>query len=248
MHASKLISALCLGLGLQACQVFQPQAPDPATSALATVVPSDAELQAAYQALASAGGTVYVMDAAASKLLLYVYRGGLAAKAGHNHVISAQRFLAYVHLPSKDATRARFDLTLPLNDLVVDDPALRQETGANFAGERSESDITGTRRNMLGPRGLQADQYPAVHLKSVAITGDWPVLVADIAVTLHGVTRQQLVVLHVRHDATELTVTGSLVLRQTDFGIEPFSLFGGVLSVQDAVAIDFALSGQPARF
>jgi hypothetical protein len=40
-----------------------------------------------------------------------------------------------------------------------------------------------------------------------------------------------------------LLVSGSFVLRQTDFGVQPLSLLGGLLSVQDAVVIEFKLAG-----
>jgi hypothetical protein len=223
-------------LWLAACQGSPPRQATTAGSeagAVAGVTPSLDEIREAYRQLAQEGGQVYGVDPARSKLHVYVYRGGLAARLGHNHVLSAPRFDAYVHVPDDNPARARFDLLLPLNALVVDDPQQRAEVGGSFAGERSASDISGTRRNMLGERGLHAEQYPLVHIKSVAIAGDWPVLLADVAIT---------------HGAGKLTVTGSLSLRQTDFGIEPFSLFGGVLSVQDAVAMEFALSAALAKF
>jgi polyisoprenoid-binding protein YceI len=246
MRACNALLTACFALWLCACQA-PPAKPDVSATADASIaaatIPDDETLGAEYRRLAATGGKVYVMDPAASALRIYVYRGGLAARSGHNHVISAPRFLAYAHVPGEEPAQARFDLTLPLHDLVVDDPQLRAKIGGNFAGERSESDISGTRRNMLGPRGLDADQYPVVHLKSVSIAGDWPMLLADVTVTLHGVRQVVPVVLHVEHDATSISASGSLFLRQSDFGIQPFSLFGGVLSVQDVVVMDFLLTG-----
>lgn len=228
---------------LAACQAPAPKPASGTSAGPAQGAPVD--LQAEYRALAASGGTVYAVDPAASTVLIYVFRGGIAAKSGHNHVISAPRFEGYVHVPSDQAADARFDLRVPLNELVVDDPALRASTGGNFAGERSAADIEGTQSNMLGPRGIDAGKFPFVQLKSLAVAGDWPVLVAEVAVTLHGVTRQQTVLLHVQRGDTGMKVTGSMVLRQTDFGITPYSLFGGVLSVQDAVVVDFELTGRP---
>ncbi len=250
MPIRKLFLTACVTLGLAACHapLSKPEAtasPDSVATASVTAepVPTDEALRADYQQRLAAGGQVYVMDPSRSQLLIYVFRGGRAAKAGHNHILSAPRFLAFAHMPNDEPSAARFDLSLPLDELVVDDPRLRAETGGNFAGERSESDISGTRRNMLGERGLQADQYPRIHLKSVAITGDWPILLAQVAVNMRGVTRVLPVLLQVRHSKTEISVTGSMIIRQTDFGIEPYSLFAGLLSVQDVVAMDFSLTG-----
>jgi polyisoprenoid-binding protein YceI len=95
---------------------------------------------------------------------------------------------------------------------------------------------------------LQADQFPLVRLRSLAIEGDWPLLVAQVEVTLHGVSRTQAVPLQVERSAALLKVSGAFTLRQSDFGVTPFSALGGLMKVQDAVAISFNLIAVPATF
>lgn len=228
---------------LAACQAPVPKPPPESTKPAAGPA-QQTDLKAEYRALAGGGGTVYTVDPAASKVLIYVFRGGLAASRGHNHVVRAAQFEGYAHLPSEDVTQARFDLRVPLEHLVVDEPALRAETGGNFAGERTPDEIEGTRRNMLGPRGLDAAQFPVVAMKSVSVSGDWPVVVADVAVSLHGVTREQPVMMKVERSAGALQISGMLALRHSDFGITPYSLFGGLLAVQDVVALEFELDAR----
>ncbi len=222
---------------LVACQTAAPQP-------VAAVPEAAADLRAEYQALVQSG-TVYAVDAAASKVRIYVFRAGAAARLGHNHVLTVSRFEGYVAVPSDQAADARFELRVPLSELVVDDSSARRETGGSFSGERSADDIAGTRKNMLGERGLQADQFPVMRLRSVAIEGDWPVLVAQVELTLHGVTRTHAVMLHVERDAARLKVDGAFTLRQSDFGVTPFSALGGLMKVQDAVAISFSLIAAP---
>ncbi|HKY93084.1 MAG TPA: YceI family protein, partial [Nevskiaceae bacterium] len=184
---------------------------------------------------------------AKSMVRLYVFRAGAAGqKAGHNHVFGVPKFEGKVFVPDGAPTNARFDLRVRLEDLVVDDPAWRAQTGDTFAGARSAEDIAGTLKNMLGPKGLDAAQFPDVRLTSVSVQGDWPILVADVAVTLHGRTRTQPVMLVVRRAPDHVEAAGTMVLRQSDFGVEPFAVLGGLLAVQDAVAIRFALVGAPA--
>lgn len=237
-----LLLLLPLCLSLSACRSPGPVAAQ--TGFPAAVADYDAE----YSALAkSEAGTVYVLDAAASAVRIYVFRGGAAAKAGHNHILAAPKFEGRAFVPRDEAVgKSRFDLRVRLDQLTLDDPAWRAETGGGFAGERSQSDIEGTRRNMLGKKGLQADAFPHVTLKSVSISGDWPVLIAEVAVTLRDVTRTQPVLLRVQREAGRLRASGSLVLKQSDFGIEPFSVLGGLLAVQDGVAISFDLLGAAA--
>lgn len=240
MNPRLLLSALLLPL-LASCQTPVPQAP---ATAIDTSMP---ELRAEYQALAKAG-PVYAVDAAASKVRIYVFRAGAAAKLGHNHVLSAPKFDGYVTVPSAQATDAKFELRVPLSELAVDDSLARREAGDSFSGERSADDIDGTRRNMLDDRGFQADRFPLVRLRSLSIEGDWPILVAQVEITLHGVTRTQPLMLKVQRDAAQLQVDGTLILRQSDFGVTPFSAMGGLMKVQDVVAISFRLVAKPATF
>ena len=240
MNLRTLLPALLLPAILAACQTTAPQ---PAGTDAGAALP---ELRAAYAALA-ARGAVYAVDPSASKVRVYVFRAGAAARLGHNHVLSATHFEGYVSVPTEQAADAGFELRVPLADLGVDDAEARRETGGSFIGERSAGDIAGTRTNMLGDRGLQAGRFPLVRLRSAAIEGDWPVLIAQVEVTLHGVTRTQPVVLLVERSAALLKVSGTLLLRQSDFGVTPFSALGGLMKVQDPVAIAFELSAVPAR-
>jgi polyisoprenoid-binding protein YceI len=220
---------LLLSLALAACQTtaLQPGGTVASTAALP-------ELQSEYRDLAKSGA-VYAVDPAASRVRIYAFRAGAAAKLGHNHVLSAPHFEGYVSLPSEQAADARFELRVPLADLTVDDTATRNDIGGHFAGERSAADIEGTKANMLGARGFQADQFPLVRLRSTSIEGDWPILIAQVEVTLHGVTRAQPVLLKVERSDKQLKASGTLLLRQSDFGVTPFSALGGLMKVQDAV-------------
>lgn len=213
----------------------------------AAVASGPAELRAQYQELARKGA-VYTVDPVASKVLIYVFRAGAAAKLGHNHVLSVPKFEGYLSLPSPQPSDARFDVGVQLADLVIDDPALRAQTGGGFESQRSADDIEGTRRNMLGERGFQSERFPRMQLRSLAIEGDWPVLIAQVEVTLHGVSRTQLVMLQVARGDGQLRISGEMTLRQSDFGMVPFSALGGLMKVQDAVAVSFSLVAKPATF
>ncbi|MEQ1440022.1 YceI family protein [Fontimonas sp. SYSU GA230001] len=232
----KRAAALALLL-LAACQAPAPR-PAPTSEAAAT------DWAGEYDRLRETGTAVYRVDPAASDIRIHVYRGGRAAKLGHNHVLSAPDFAGYAAIDGEDLTSARFELRVRFDALSIDDPALRQDTGGAFAGVRSESDITGTRRNMLGPRVLDADHHPELRIRSLRIEGDWPLPIARVAIDWHGVTREQDVLLQVERNDAQLRARGSLVLRQTDYGITPFTILGGAIAVQDAVAVRFDLQAR----
>ena len=231
-----------LPLLLCACAASTP--PPTATSSARSVSRAET-LSQDYHALAGDHpGRVFALDAGASQVRIYVFRGGAAARAGHDHVISVPKFTGYAYVPDKGYADARFDLEFRLADLDVDPPELRKATGGTFAPILSQDDRDGTRDHLLSTKGFDAAKYPFVEIHSVSVTGDPPEAVARIAVTLHGVTRDQDVPLHVTLADGQLEVHGEFALRQTDFGVTPYSVLGGLLAVKDPVSIRFDLKGR----
>ncbi|NGY04816.1 YceI family protein [Solimonas terrae] len=228
MRTPLLPSLLAATLVLGGCQSSPPLA--------------DAGAPMPFVAAPTSAGIVYLLQPEPSRTTIYVYRAGRAAHFGHNHVLTVPQLEGWVQVPDDQLNAARFSLRFRLDQLQVDDAALRAATGGGFSTPRSADDIAGTQHNML--KSLDADHDPWVVLNSVTVVGEWPVAVADVAVTLHGVTRVQRVVLHLQHTARELGARGSLVVRQSDFGIKPFSILGGALGVDDTLAIDFDLQLQ----
>jgi hypothetical protein len=201
------------------------------------------DLEATYADLAASGGRMYRLDPQASAVRIHAFRAGRAAKLGHNHVLSAPRFTGYFHLPPAGPPGARFDLEFRLDALVLDNPEQRAALGAAFAAPLSPEAIASTREHMLGKDNLQAEQYPTVRIRSLQITGEAPKFAARIEVEMHGRKQQQWVPLNVEGLPDRLVVTGALVLRQTDFGVQPYSVLGGMIAIQDEVIVEFKLVG-----
>lgn len=222
----RLLSGLLALALLGACQAPAPQPQTPAAPAALPVAPP--------------GNHVYTLDPSASDLRIYVFRDGPAARAGHNHVFTAPTLSGHVEIPSDKVADAAFAVGLRLDSLVVDVPSLLADTGGSFIDRpRSETDRAGTLRNLR--KSLDTDTWPLLTLQSRQIRGDWPVLIADVAIQLHGVTRVQPVMMTVLRSDTEIRAQGQLVIHQRDFGITPFAIFGGLLAVQNGVAIRFDL-------
>jgi polyisoprenoid-binding protein YceI len=231
---------------LQSCTLPPPAAAAHVQAASATGQSSFAEIQVAYDNAAKAGGRVLTLDPSASAVRIYAFRAGTAARVGHNHVLSAPRFSGLLYLPPNGAEGTRFDLEFRLDQLEIDNPDYRSKLGPAFASALNEAAIDGTREHMLGEDNMQADRFPFVRIRSLAIVGEAPRFAARVQVELHGQSREMWVPLVVEDLAGEVSGSGSLVLRQTDFGIQPYSVLGGLLAVQDEVVIEFRLVGKPA--
>jgi hypothetical protein len=218
------------------------QAPQAGTAATTATVES-ANLQAIYSELGRAGGRVFTLMPTDSSVRIYAFRAGRAARLGHNHVLSAPQFTGFFYLPSSGAANSRFDLAFRLDQLEIDNPAYRSALGPAFSSVPSPDDIVNTREHLLGADDLQADRFPFVRIRSLQISGEAPKFAAKARVEMHGQEREMWIPLDVAGLPDRLSVTGSLVLRQTDFGVQPYSLLGGLLSVQDEVVLDFKLTG-----
>lgn len=190
--------------------------------------------------LVTAGATHYVIRPELSDLRFLVYRAGPLASFGHNHVVRAHGIHGDVYL-NRDFARSGFVFTLPVADFSVDAPADRAVEGADFAPQPSAAAVAGTLKNMLGPGALDAAHYPEIQVRSMALTGpEWGPEVT-VRIRLHGVERQLTVPIALVQCGNQLTAIGSFELRQSDFGIAPFSILGGGLQVADTVKVRFRI-------
>lgn len=201
-------------------------------------------LAAQYAQLGAVGGRVMRLQPDASQIRIYVFRGGRASNLGHNHVVSVPAFEGFFYLPEQGVNGSRFDLEFRLDQLVFDVPSHRAALGPAFAAVLSDAAIAATREHMLGADNMQADRYPLVRIRSLEITGEAPKFAARIAVELHGQTREMLVPLTVTGLPRRVNASGALVLRQSDFGVRPYSVMNGLLAVQDDVVLEFNLLGE----
>lgn len=187
---------------------------------------------------------MYVLDPDRSSVRIFVYRGGPLAEMGHNHVVAVREFRGAVFLPGEIGD-ARFDLVFPLDGLAVDRAEDLAGVAGAFDSAQDEDAIRGTRANMLDSEVLDAGRYPRARLHSTSIEGDLPVVTLNLRVRLHGQTNEYTVPVWIeRADDERLVAEGQFRLRQSRFGIEPFSAGGGALQVRDALSIRFRLVGE----
>lgn len=224
-----LLGAALAAAGLAGCA--GPQRPRPSSAA-----PPPA-LTATYAAAATAGREVYRLDAAASQVLILVDKAGPLARFGHRHVIEAGGLRGFA-LRTADGGRA--DLEFPATGLEVDPPALRESLGPRYAEPLDADARTGTRQNMLGASVLDAARFPWITLAVTAASGDNPVPLA-VRITLHGVTRKLKTRGLVVHHDRDLFADGSFAVKQSEFGIKPYSIALGALRVKDLLEIRYRL-------
>ncbi len=189
--------------------------------------------EAYYREAAAQGRPVFRVDSRESLVVIEVRRSGSLARLGHDHVIASREVVGYV-APHE----GRADLYVALARLAVDEPALRAEAG--FDTQPSESDIEGTRANML-ERVLEAEKFPFALIGIAGAHAKEEKATIAVAITLHGRTRTLRVPAEIEADAEKMSVTGRLSFDQTDFGITPYALLGGAIAVKNGVELRFRI-------
>ena len=145
-------------------------------------------------------------------------RGGAAAKAGHDlllHVTAWEGTLAI----GEDGAPAAAELT-------ADATSLRVQRGTG--GMKALDD--GDKANIHQTIDDEVLKRRNIAFRSTAVDGGW----ADGELTLGDRTRPLSVALAVADDGT---VTGTATVKQSDWGMKPYSALFGTLKVLDEVEI-----------
>ena len=180
---------------------------------------------------------VYDVDSDASRADILVFKGGKLARFGHDHVISTTTINGSVTVASSfsDSTA---ELTVPLDTLEVDREELKKKYGIDSRLSRSAK--MGTRENMLD-KVLQATDWPQVSISISVIETNPENPVLNISFNMHGVKQEFKLPASLQMSDDQLHVQGAFGLKQTDYGIKPFSRMGGALRVEDGLKIHFDL-------
>lgn len=239
MKRGKVIGAVVLvaAIGLIVVGLLRGPANDEAT------LPADEEgagvlAQAGNDA--PAGARIFDVDAARSEVYWRIYRSGPAARFGHNHVISAGELEGTIAL-GDDPTEARWTLSIPVADLIVDDPELRARYGEDFESVPSDEDKAGTKENMLTEDVLNGEVYPVITLSGGGMSGTPDDAELPVVIEMLGRTIMQTFPAAIEIGEDTVVVSGEHQLMHEDLGMEPFSILGGMMAVGDEIDFTYRI-------
>jgi polyisoprenoid-binding protein YceI len=219
-------------LGLPGCQTSPPREPMPAPAPPPVERPG-----------VPVGAHEYKVIAEESLLQILVYRGGAMARLGHNHVIASHHLEGEVQL-TQDLVDTRFEIRVPVNELTVDEPAMREMAGADFPPGVPQSARDGTRKNLLSEALLDGANYPVIRLRGVqALVGADPLNV-DVEISIKDHVRRVRVPVQLERQDGVLHARGEFPLKQSDLGLKPFSVAMGTLVVLDDMKIRFDITAK----
>ena len=159
------------------------------------------------------------VDVEHSTLTIRVFKSGLFSGFAHDHVVAAP-----LSSGALDPTALSVEVHFNAQQLRVLDP------------DASASDRAKVQATMLGDKVLNTTRFPEISFisRSIKLSGEYAYTVEG-DLTLHGVHHPLTIPVSLRNSH----YTGSVKLKQTDFGITPISLFGGNVKVKDVIEISF---------
>jgi hypothetical protein len=160
------------------------------------------------------------------RITLRTFRDGLAAQAGHDLTIEAVRWSGDLAV-AKDGSPSGLDVTVDLGALVVKDGS----GGIKPLTDRDKREIGVSARKVLGADRNPEAIFTATSFEPGSDGG------GTIAGTLRLAGQSRPLRLQVASDRPG-HYTATTTVRQTDFGIKPYSAFLGSLKVADAVQVE----------
>jgi polyisoprenoid-binding protein YceI len=230
---SRIVVVCTLLLGLVACQTSPPTPPAPPAAqqpgmGTFAIPPGARELKVSPED---------------SLLQILVYRGGSMARLGHNHVVASHQLSGLVYL-TDDPLATRFDIQVPVNELTIDEPALREAAGADFPPGVPQSARDGTRANMLSATLLDGSNYPTIRLRAMDVRAAGDGYDAGVEVTVKDVTQVLRVPVQLQRGDGGIVARGEFPLTQSQLGLKPFSAAMGTLVVLDEMHVRFEVTAR----
>ena len=219
-----LLLVACLAIA--ACAPRRPEAlpPTPKPAAPHAAVPN--------------GARVYEIDADTSTVTMLVGRAGKLSSFGHLHVLTSGSETGRVWFGATPDLSG-FEVRLLVSEFVVDDPQARAAAGPEYAAKVPDDARTGTRRNLLGPDVLDAANHPEVVVSSIGPLETSAPQAVNARMVVRGAQQELVVPVEATVSDGAVTAKGSFRIRQSDFGIKPLSIAGGVVAVADEVDVRF---------
>lgn len=194
-----------------------------------------------------------------STLAIVTFRGGVAGRLAHDHLVHAGDFRASLRFDPQSPERSAFSGDLEVRDLVVDEldrmarvqPVLQEfDLLPREFGDVGDQERIDVREHMLAEDQLHSEAWPEISFRSLTVESaeddqEFPWRI-EAALTVRG--EERATTLRARwklDDAGALTVQAAGEFHFTDFGIEPYSAFLGTVRNQDRFVLFMELRALP---
>ena len=182
----------------------------------------------------------FQVDPAQSSLVVQLFKDGVAARLGHDHVVHASVFSGTVAYDPRNPEASSIRVAVEVGSLIADDPGTRRKFG--LAGEPSASDRAEIEKAMKGDGQLAAARFPSMTFTSTVIASqpDGRFQVTG-RLTIRGVTNELKFPAQLSVEGAQLRGRAQLKFKQSSFGYPPYSALLGAIKNKDEVILHIDL-------
>ena len=174
----------------------------------------------------------YVIDSRASRFTVQAFATGMLARMGHNPIIGIRDFSGEMQFDPDKLEAGGFRLVVKSASLSVQN-------------DISDKDLREIER-LMNQEVLETAKFPEIvyETTSISVTKMAEMLCSATLngkLTMHGVTRNQTIVVRVALLGSMLRASGDFTLDQTDYNIKLVSVAGGALKLKDELKFSFEM-------
>jgi polyisoprenoid-binding protein YceI len=176
---------------------------------------------------------VYTIDLSQSQVIATLTQEGFISRRYPNHRVEVKNFSGRIEIPERDETRLAVAVEAEAKSLTNADEGM-----TDF--ERKEF------HNVLNNDVLESGKFPMIKFVSASISdasksGETRKFTLNGDLTLRDATKQVSFPVTVTISKDQLRATGEAELKQTDFGITPYSGKLGLIKIGDVIKIKFEI-------
>jgi polyisoprenoid-binding protein YceI len=172
--------------------------------------------------------TVWNLDASDGRLSIHTGVTGRAAKMGHRLTIAMTTWLATVRWSGGEPVEA---------ELMVEVESLQVLKGKGGLKALSGPEKSLARSNAL--RVLDAERFPQIRFRANAIDKSDDGYLLTGTLEIHGVVEERVIGLRAEDLGETWRLSCKADVRQSEFGVKPYSMLLGSMKVVDTVTVSF---------
>ncbi len=176
----------------------------------------------------------YTIVPSESNFWVFVGKTGLFSALAHDHEIGVKSFSGRVLIPEAGTSGGSLEMEVDAPSMVVLDKKPSEEDKKKI--------FTAMHNEVLESAKYQKISFKSVSVSDVKQTGnDAYSLVINGDLSLHGVTKRIAIPVAATITPQQMRATGKYTLKQSDFGIKPYSAAGGTIKVKNEVVLNFSI-------
>ena len=176
---------------------------------------------------------VYTIDLSQSQVIATLTQEGFISRRYPNHRVEVKNFSGRIEIPDRDETQLAVEVEAEAKSLTNADEGMTDFERREF-------------HNVLNNDVLESGKFPTIKFVSASVSdasksGETRKFTLNGDLTLRDATKQVSFPVTVTISKDQLRATGEAELKQTDFGITPYSGKLGLIKIGDVIKIKFEI-------